>query len=80
MESAKYSLNTNDLKKVGQAMAYSALSALLASVVVVLSQPNALNWRTALSAILVPTVNGALVALKKYTDGVDFDSEKALRD
>ena len=80
MASAKYSLDKSDLKKVGQAMVYSGLSSALAALTVVLSQPDALNWRTAIAAVLVPAVNGALVVLKNFLDGEDLSSNKALKD
>lgn len=75
MQSAKYSLNVEDLKKVGQAMVYSALSAALAGVMVVLANPDMLDWKTGVAAVLVPAVNGALVALKKWLDGKDFSKQ-----
>ena len=80
MPSDKYSLDLADMKKVCQAMNYSGMSAGLAAFMLVLAQPDTLNWRTLIAAVLVPAVNGALVVLKKYLDGQDLSSKKALKD
>ena len=69
MASNQFSMNGEDWKKVLQAVVYSAVSSGLAALVVVLSQPGLLSWRVVVSAVLVPAINGALVALKKFADG-----------
>ncbi len=64
MNSPKYTLNNTDLKKIGQAILFSAASAVISTLILLVGEIDFGAY-----AFLIPTVNAALYSVKKFLEG-----------
>lgn len=64
MQSQKYSLNQVDIRKIATTILFSAGSAIVASLIVIVGDLDLGAY-----AILTPVINTVLYAAKKYLDG-----------
>lgn len=78
--SPQFSMNEADWKHVLKAMLYSATSSALTALTVFLTKPDLMSWKAMIVVVGVPTMNGALVALKKFVDGEPFTKPKRSKD
>lgn len=62
--SEKYSLNGEDLKKILMALAFSAASAMISTMIVLIG-----NMDFGSYAFLIPVVNAGLYGAKKFLEG-----------
>lgn len=64
MNSEKYSFNSEDLKKIGTALLFSAGSAVVSTLIVIVGDMDFGSY-----AFLIPIVNTGLYSVKKFLEG-----------